>query len=572
MTTESPRRVGRYELLEFLGGGMSHVYRAKDTTIGRIVALKILTPEGCADEVTRDRFLQEARMAGNVSHENILNIYDYGDADGQPFLVMEFLQGEDLRLQIREQTTGDVENKIRIALQVARAIEYVHKQKIVHRDIKPDNIRVLPGGVVKLMDFGIAKVEGLARTQAGFVVGTPYYMAPEQVRGDEITTLVDVYAFGILVFELFAGVRPMKGEDFVQIFHSILNEPVDLTPLRQAGAPERIIALVEQSTSKDPALRPQSFSIIIARLEAELQVFRPTTPVHGTATTPSLPSAPPPAVAAPVPVEPAKPKRGWLIGLAAAVGILVAIAIVVALMHRGTAQTAQEHPASAPPASASPVAAAPVTPAGMIAIPQGDFLAGEKRDKHYLPAFYIDREEVSAGDYVHWAEASGRPVPESLRGGDPHLPATDITFEDAAAYAAAEGKRLPAFYEWERAARGVDGLLFPWGAGKASANINHPKNGPWPVDHFGNDESPDGVVNMAGNVSEWVDQKQTPAAADLQQFAGLTPPATAAEPWYTMRGGSYMLPVLAAQSFAYQALPARFHSPALGFRCAKSEP
>ena len=127
-------------------------------------------------------------------------------------MVMEFLRGEDLRHAIKNHHTGDLKSKLRIALQVARALEYIHSQKIVHRDIKPENIHINTAGVVKLMDFGIAKTEGLAMTRAGYVLGTPYYMAPEQVTGQGITEQVDVYAFGVLLFEVLTGVKPISGE------------------------------------------------------------------------------------------------------------------------------------------------------------------------------------------------------------------------------------------------------------------------------------------------------------------------------------------------------------------------
>src|ERR1700722_8180272 len=203
MPLQLPALIGKYELEEFLGGGMSHVYRARDTVIGRTVAVKILTDEGCADPEAKARFLQAARLAGNVSHENVVNIYDYGeDAQGRPFMVMEFLRGEDLRHAMKGARVGGITDKIRIALQLARALEYIHSLEITHRDIKPENVQVTPSGTVKLMDFGIAKTAGLTMTRVGFVMGTPYYMAPEQVTGKEITPLVDVYAFGILLYEL----------------------------------------------------------------------------------------------------------------------------------------------------------------------------------------------------------------------------------------------------------------------------------------------------------------------------------------------------------------------------------
>src|SRR5271157_5452040 len=263
---ELPANIGKYELLEFLGGGMSHVYRARDTAIGRQVAIKILTPEACQDPEAKARFLQEARMAGNIEHENIIRIHDYGEEQGRPFIVMEFLVGEDLRHAIRDNHAGDVANRLRIALDIARALQYIHSKKIIHRDIKPDNIHIDASGKVKLMDFGIAKAEGLHLTRTGFAVGTPYYMSPEQVRGEPATESMDIYAFGILLFELLTGQKPVEGDTLERLFFAILNEPLKPEPMVEAGAPAPIVDLVLRCTAKKPEGRPRSFTEVIAAL------------------------------------------------------------------------------------------------------------------------------------------------------------------------------------------------------------------------------------------------------------------------------------------------------------------
>src|ERR1039457_3624617 len=226
---ELPARLGKYRLEEFLGGGMSHVYRAQDTVIGRTVAVKILTPTGSWDPEAKERFLAEARMAGNIAHENVITIYDFGEDEQHGlFMVMEFLRGEDLRHAIKNGHTGDLTSKLKIALPVARALQYIHGLKIIHRDIKPENVYITAAGVVKLMDFGIAKAEGLSMTRSGMVLGTPTYMAPEQVNGKEITEQVDVYAFGLLLFELLSGSKPVSGDTMERVFYSILKEPLNL--------------------------------------------------------------------------------------------------------------------------------------------------------------------------------------------------------------------------------------------------------------------------------------------------------------------------------------------------------
>ena len=171
-------------------------------------------------------------------------------------MVMEFLQGYSLRTVIRDGRAGDLQQKLRIAVQAARAIEFIHSQRIVHRDVKPDNINVNPTGVVKLIDFGIAKMQDLSKTRPGYALGSPYYMAPEQVRGEKVTALADVYAFGVVLFELTAGVKPFKADTVEEIFHRILSEPFDFAPLRQAGVSGPLYELIAQCVAKDPAQRP----------------------------------------------------------------------------------------------------------------------------------------------------------------------------------------------------------------------------------------------------------------------------------------------------------------------------
>jgi serine/threonine protein kinase len=298
---EHPSRIGKYELEQFLGGGMSHVYRAKDSVLGRRVALKILTPAGSADEETKARFLMEARMASSVSHENIISVYDFGEEQGRPFIVMEFLEGESLREAIKRGHLGNLEGRLRIALQVGRALDYVHARKIIHRDIKPENINIDSAGKIKLMDFGIAKSEGMQLTRAGFTLGTPYYMAPEQVLGKALTPQADVYAFGILLFELITGSKPVVGDSVEKIFQQILYEPLNLEPVARLGAPYSLCDLIARCTFKQLAQRPRNLGPVCEELAAMLDSLRQVRrPEPAAAIPPSFPPKPPPAVNPPL--------------------------------------------------------------------------------------------------------------------------------------------------------------------------------------------------------------------------------------------------------------------------------
>jgi serine/threonine protein kinase len=264
---DHPARVGKYEIEKFLGGGMSNVYRAKDTVLGRYVALKILTAAGAADDEAKTRFLLEARMASNIVHENIISVFDFGEDQGRPFMVMEYLEGESLRSAIRNARTGDFRNRMKIALQIARAVDYIHSKKVIHRDVKPENIHIDATGKVKMMDFGIAKADGMQLTRAGYTLGTPYYMAPEQVLGRALTPQADVYAFGVLMFELLTGTRAIAGDKVEQIFDVILNQPLDIGPLQAEQTPVEVIALIARCTAKQPMQRPPGMGAVAGEIE-----------------------------------------------------------------------------------------------------------------------------------------------------------------------------------------------------------------------------------------------------------------------------------------------------------------
>jgi serine/threonine-protein kinase len=290
---ETPSRVGKYEIEQFLGGGMAHVYKARDTILGRRVALKMLTDQAMADPEAKARFLEEARTASNMRHENIIAVYDFGEDAGRPFMVMEFLDGESLRDAIQNKTLGGLERKLRIATQAGRAIDYIHNRKIIHRDIKPENLHIDLTGRVKLMDFGIAKSDGVALTRPGMTLGTPFYMAPEQVLGRPLTPHADIYAFGVVMYEMMTGLKPVTAGTVDKIFQQIIYEQLKVEPLNAAHVPEPITNLIVRMTTKQIQQRPSNLGVVCDEIERVLEQRK-------------NPPSVPPSVAAPV-IMPASP-------------------------------------------------------------------------------------------------------------------------------------------------------------------------------------------------------------------------------------------------------------------------
>jgi serine/threonine-protein kinase len=549
-----PARIGKYELLEFLGGGMSHVYRARDTVIGRTVALKILTEAGCEDAEAKERFLAEARMAGNISHDNVLSIYDFGeDEHHHPYMVMEFLKGEDLRHAIKGGRTGEVRDKLKIAVQIAKALAYIHTQKIIHRDIKPENVNISPAGVVKLMDFGIAKTQGLQMTRAGYVLGTPYYMAPEQVTGADVTEQVDVYAFGVLLFELMTGAKPIAGDTVERIFYSILHEPFNLQPMLQAGVPQSVCDLVAHCTQKNPAERPHGFDPVIAEIDRILgEMEAPTTYFQS-------PASPQEAAAATAAQPAAKPVPLWIVAVAA----LVVIGL-------GAAFFLTRKPAE-PPAPKQPEATIATKSGEMVLVPAGHFLFGKGKTDASTAAYYIDKTEVTNQAYAQFCQETGHELPADFPQDKPAFPVVNVTIGDAEAFAKWAGQRLPSAREWEKAARGADGRDFPWGNEADASHANVASKSLQAASDFAEFASPYKTLNMIGNAWELVDDLATPSDRALKDFAGkLTPAPTLSNPWHQARGGSYRFPLLSPDLIWDQTpVPEHWKAPDIGFRCAK---
>jgi serine/threonine-protein kinase len=537
---------------------MSHVFRATDTVLGRTVAIKILTPAGVADADTKARFLHEARTASSFSHENILAVYDFGEENGKPYMVMEFLRGRTLRAAVQSNLLPDLPAKLRVSLQVARALGYVHEQKIIHRDVKPENINLDDSGRAKLMDFGIAKTTDLSLTQPGYVLGTPFYMSPEQIMGKAISGSVDIYAFGIMLYEILLGQRPYSGDTIETIFYKIMHEPLDLAPLATAGIPPDVVAIVARCTKKEVDARYPTFQHVIADLESSL----------GTQIAPQ-PTTPPPPV-----LEP-KSKLPLFAGIGVAV-----VAIAGGAYYWMTQKPA---PNPKPPVITNNNTKAPdledrlqTTTGYMRLVRGGAFLMGDKKKTEHVATYYIDELEVSNEHYATFCNTTQHPLPKGFDSAHPQNPVVNVTVADARAFATWAKKRLPTAAEWEKAARGAEGLTFPWGNDKDASRVAVADNPTLhepalqPVNAFPRSASPYKILNMIGNVWEYVDEPVTPNADALRFYRNILKPApTATEPWVSTRGGSFRMPLSPELVWDFQPVPERFADPAIGFRCVR---
>ena len=291
MTLSAGSPLGPYEIVPVLGaGGMGEVYRARDTRLGRDVAIKVLPPAFSSDPERLARFEQDARAAAALNHPNILDVFDIGTHAGAPYIVSELLEGETLREKIHGLPARKA---IDYAIQIAHGLGAAHEKGIVHRDLKPENIFVAAGGRVKVLDFGLAKLmepeiapAGASllpttppQTTPGMVLGTAGYMSPEQVRGREADPRSDIFAFGAILYEMLAGRRAFGGETSIDTMSAILKEdPPRIDASRHV--PPGMARIVERCLEKDPAARFKSADDLAFALEALSGSTTTALPVH----------------------------------------------------------------------------------------------------------------------------------------------------------------------------------------------------------------------------------------------------------------------------------------------------
>lgn len=524
----------KYEILRPIGaGGMGSVFQARHVKFPKMYAIKVINPNLMEDQTIIQRFEREARTMAEVEHRNAVSIFDYGAADDVCYLVMEFLRGETLRQRLKREGRFDAEQLKNFAEQMCCVLGVMHRKKITHRDLKPENIFFHRDDdaqeVLKVLDFGIAKfgasLSGANMTNPGAVIGTPDYMSPEQCHGDAIDGRSDLYALGIIFFEVLTGVTPFDNDNPMTVMYRQVNEPAPDPRAFNPDIPERMARVILKMLDKRPQRRfadahdvmravfeaydaapPASLETIVAgttplaprRTATGLgpvseapteEVAEIPEAVTEKTTTPSLA----PVEATPVKIEEPAPSEvlaptGSRFGLVAA-GLLIATVGTLGFLFRASLFPAAPSAIPTPPAR---VASVPIDE--FVLIPGGPATIGRNADEcgnlpkaecniqpeempaHQvtLAAYYLGRTEVTNRQYLEFVKATGHPAPPDWVNnvyptGADDLPVTRVSWNDADAYCRWRAQRdkldirLPTEDEWEHAARGTDNRRYPWG-------------------------------------------------------------------------------------------------------------
>ncbi|HLK32615.1 MAG TPA: protein kinase, partial [Terriglobales bacterium] len=272
------KKLGKYDVLDVIGrGGMGVIYKGIDPGIGRIVAIKMMTGGFAENPELLQRFYREAQSAGKLQHPNIVTIYDLGVQDGNPYLVMEFLEGESLEAAIKNRRPLLLEDKLNIVIQICDGLGYAHQRHIIHRDVKPANVMLLKDGGVKIVDFGIARVGGENMTRPGQIMGSIQYMSPEQINAGSVDARSDIFSLGVLLYQLLTATLPFEGKDtgetLLKIIHQEPRPLVEFLP----DCPAELDDIVHRVLAKDREQRYQAtedLAFDLTHVQEQLKRYR----------------------------------------------------------------------------------------------------------------------------------------------------------------------------------------------------------------------------------------------------------------------------------------------------------
>ena len=600
-------RLGRYEIVSEVGrGGMGIVYRGVDTALGRTVAIKTirLGEQGTPEEARtlRERLIREARAAGTLSHPNVVTVHDIGQEGDVDYIVMEFVQGRPLDRVLADPDAPHTQEFFLEVLEgAARALDYAHAHGIVHRDVKPGNILIQDRGGVKISDFGIAKLtSSTTMTEAGTLLGSPHYMAPEQLKGEPVTGSSDQFALAAIAYTLLTGRKPFDGDTFAALAAKVLFEDPPSPLLFNTRLSREVEQVLGKGMAKDPAGRFESCVQFVDALKNACRLSGPE-PLPGS--------------------EKLLPRRNWVAVAAAAALLLVVIAVGLYLLKRQqrAGQAEVEALRKAAPATTAPVtepkpAAKPVTPLpeakrrepargpapapraveqrvnpadGLVyvKIPAGTFQMGcspgdkqcddeDEKPVHTVTVsqgFWLGQTEVTVEAYQRFARATGRELPPAPRFSrdwqEPRQPMANVRWDEAEAFCQWAGGRLPTEAEWEYAARAGSRAAFYGPVDAVAWNSGEDGHRDETV-HAVGQKVPNawGLYDVLGNVREWCRDFYGPYTAG----AVTDPSGPGSGSQHVMRGGAF--------NDRHRALHVSFRFRAhdrnsdFGFRCALPGP
>jgi len=533
-----------YQVEKPLGeGGFAVVFLVRDLNLKRRLAVKVLSPDLITSRTVLDRFRREAETVAQLSHPNIVPLHFIGQKDDLLYLVMECIDGGSLADRIEREVRLPPADTSRILREVASALEYAHKRGVIHRDIKPHNVLIeAETGRSLVTDFGIARTaEGGSLTATGMLVGTPAYLSPEQVAGEGGDHRADIYALGVVAYEMLTGQPPVTGPTPTAVLMKRLGEPPPALAKVRPDAPELLRDVIEGMLATDPAERFQTAGDVVRALDG----LPPTSAGHATAE---------------LLLKSRKRKRNR--GLLVVIAGLVVAGIITAIVTLGRKPEV--------------VVVGPVDP-DMVVIKGGTYTIGTNsglplsRPEHKVTVapFGIDIREVSVGEYAGFV-ATGRVTAPWTTQPDSLLPVTGVSYSEAMNFCGwrhSPDGRLPTEQEWEAAARGLAGNVFPWGNAwdPAAANTQSAhRSAPAPVGSYPGGRTREGVHDLVGNVWEWT---MTPMAP----YPGGPPlPEGTAGKYYVIRGGAFNTPDSTASTtlrgYADPAAP-RATLDKTGFRC-----